>query len=175
MTDHGSPRGTGRERKVGALAVALASLALGSAVATAATPATRSADGWKFAAPKSCQPKEGAAVRTLLLVPARHIPPVRANVGDTIKVIVDNKGDRMGVPKPLNHKQAVCRISWHRVSASKVIAKFRARRAPKQHITFGSSGMTSDKGCPPDSHGCPHGVLLTGDVRIKSSARSFTG
>ena len=63
-------------------------------------PATGSADGRKAAAATGCEPKDGAAVRTLRLT-LSHTQTVRAYVGDTIKVIVHNTRDRMGVPKPL--------------------------------------------------------------------------
>jgi hypothetical protein len=134
-----------------------------------------SAHGANGGAANGCTPKAGAVVRTLRLS-GSHTQTVRAHVGDTIKVIAHMRGyHQVSPPKALDHKQAVCRIAARRVSGSSVIAKFRARRAPNQKITFGSFGVTSSKGCPPRSHGCPHPVLWTGYVRIKSPSRSFTG
>jgi len=136
---------------------------------------TGSAHGANGIAATGCTPKPGAVVRTLR-VGVAHTQTVRAHVGDTIKVIADMKGyHQVKPPEPLDHKHAVCRISMRRASKSEVIAKFRARRASKEKITFGSTGVTSSKGCPPDSHGCPHPVLWIGYVRIQSSARPFTG
>lgn len=109
-----------------------------------------------------CKPDSGEVVTLPLKAPTET---VKADVGDTIKVIVHMKGDRVGVPQPLDHKRAVCRISWHRASASKVIATFLARRAARK-ITFESTGVTSSQGCPPESHGCPHPIFVTGYARI---------
>jgi hypothetical protein len=93
---------------------------------------------------------------------------VRADVGDTIKVVVHGRGDRASVPKPLDHKGAVCRISWHRVSATRSIAKFRALQARK--VTFGSETVPR---CPPPPrhgparHSC-HPVPRIGYAKIDS-------
>lgn len=114
-----------------------------------------------------CKQDAGEVVTLRLKAPTQT---VRADVGDTIRVVAHLKGSRMSVPKPVDHKQAVCRISWHRVSASKVIATFRARRTARK-ITFESKTVTSHKRCPPDSHGrrargCPAPFEIFGYARI---------
>jgi uncharacterized protein (DUF3084 family) len=133
-----------------------------------------SAHGAKEARAFGCQPKPGAVVRTLWIGDA-HAQTVRANVGDTIKVIARLKGaTEEAAPEPSDHRRAVCRIS-HRSSASGWIAKFRAERAPKERVTFVARGWAANKGCPPRSHGCFHVVKRIGYVRIKLLAGSFTG
>ncbi len=145
--------------------VALWALTVLSACLAAGSAGLGSAHTAYAAAPAAgCKPQVGGDVTLRLKAPTQT---VRATVGETIKVIVNVKHARMGVPEPRNHQEAVCRISWHRVSASKVIARFRAQRAART-ITFVSTGMTSHKGCPPDSHGCPHPVAITGYAKIDS-------
>lgn len=120
----------------------------------------------------ACKPGSGEVV-TLRLGAPRHV--VRADVGDTIKVIAREPGGAVDSTPHSDHKRAVCRISVHRVSKSEVIAKFRAQRAREEKIRFQARGTTSSKGCPPRSHGCPRPTLLVGYVKINSSARSFIG
>ena len=136
----------------------------GACVAAGSAARTGWAHSAYAAAAANCKPEAGHVVTLRLKIPTQT---VSAEVGDTIKVVVHMKGDRMRVPEPRNDKQAVCRISWHRVSASTVIARFRARRAARQ-ITFDSTGVTSRKGCPPRSHGCPHPVAIVGYAKIGS-------
>lgn len=139
-----------------ALAVSSVCLAAGLA------PGLGSAHSW-HAATSRCFGEYGQV--TLRLKPPTQT--VRVHVGDTIKVIVDMNGDYMHVPRALNHKQAVCRVSWHRVSAGKVIAVFLVRRIARR-ITFQSYGQSGSNGCPPDSHGCPHPVAVLGYAKIRS-------
>lgn len=113
-----------------------------------------------------CKPRGREAVTLRLNA---HAQTVRADVGDTIEVVVHLSGVGMSVPSPLDHKRAVCRVFRHRVSPSKVIATFLVRRAARK-ITFGSFGMTSRKGCP----GCPHAVARIGYARIGAPAPAST-
>jgi hypothetical protein len=168
MEDQLTDRAQGVSSKLLAVALCAAGLALGagSAAAARAVPNNSARTG--------CKPEARAIVRTLRLYGGR-VNTVTADVGDTIKAIAYTPSGRVDAPEPLDHKHAFCRISVHRVSARKVIARFRARRAPNQEITFVSTGSTSSKGCPPHSHGCPHPIHRIGYVRIKSPARSFTG
>ena len=115
--------------------------------------AVGSAPGGTAGASTSCKPEAGAVVRTLRLNGSPH-QRVRAHVGDTIKVIAHMKGYRMGVPKPVSHKRAVCRFREHRVSKEKVIAKYRAQRARK--VTFASSAIKDG-----------HASLIVGYANIK--------
>lgn len=115
------------------------------------------------AAPR-CIFEYGEQVTLRLTAPART---VRANVGEAIKVVVNMKGDYMHVPTSLSPKQAAYRCSWHRVSAGKVIAVFLVQR-PARRITFQSYGEPGSKGCPRDSHGCPHSVEVLGYAKIGS-------
>lgn len=148
---------------------------VGSVFAAAGSAAgIGSAHGANGAREFGCQPKSRAVVRTLRIGDGQA-QTVRANVGDTIKVIARLKGaTEKAAPEPRDHRQAVCRIS-HRASASGWIAKFRAEQDPKERITFVARGLAANKGCPPRSHGCYHGVHRIGYVRIERSAPSFTG
>jgi hypothetical protein len=119
-----------------------------------------------------CNPAGGEIVALRLSFP---VPVARADVGDTLKVIAHVPGGRANTPEPFDHKHAVCRISVRRVSKGDVIARFRVRRAPKEKIRFGAGGVTSSKGCPRGSHGCPRPVLMLGYVKVRSSSRSLTG
>lgn len=162
MKDHRGDRGrrVNWRRLAGALCAAGGILALGSTVAAEANA--------NHAVARGCQSKPGAVVRTLQLNKGDHIHTVRAHVGDTIEVIAYTEGyHRVQPPEPFDHKHAVCQISVHRKPGSEVIAKFRTLRVRRKRITFGSSGVSSAKGCPPDSHGCPHPVLWIGYVKIK--------
>jgi hypothetical protein len=85
------------------------------------------------AASADCKATAGSGVALRLTEPTQT---VRADVGETIKVVIHLRGSWVSVPKALTHPQAVCRISWHRVSRGKVVAWFRALRARK--VEFGS-------------------------------------
>ena len=147
-------------------------VALGAVVLLSAFLASGSAAGVGLAhnayaaAVSGCKPQDDQVATLRLKAP---IQTVRVAVGESIKVVVDLQGDQMRVPEALDDKQAVCRISWHRVSAGKVIATFLARRAARK-ITFRSYGQGSSKSCSPDSHGCPHPVDIIGYAKIRRAA-----
>lgn len=141
----------------------------GACVAAGSMAGIGSAHPGGAATAAGCKPVGGEVVTLRLKVPG-HV--LRADVGDTIKVIAGVPGGRANAPQPFDHKHAVCRIFVRRVSKGEVIATFRARRAWNEKITFGASGVTSSKGCRPESHGCPHPVLVIGYVKVSSSARS---
>lgn len=162
MKDHlrDQPQQASWRRLAAASCAAGLTLGLGSAAAAGASASAAAATG--------CQPEDGAVVRTLRLkIPTQT---VTAHVGDTIRVIVHMKGEQADAPKPLDHKHAVCRISVHRMSRSKVIAKFRVLKASKEKINFGAEGVPR---CPPPPktgpipHSC-HPIFWTGYVKVGS-------
>jgi hypothetical protein len=156
---------TVRSRVLRATIVSAAFVAAGPAAGMGSPGADRTTTA------TGCKPSVGEVVTLRLSSAPGGL--VRADVGDTIKVIAHVPGGRVHRPEPFDHKHAVCRISMRRVSKGEVIAKFRARRALKEKIRFGASGVTSSKGCARGSHGCPRPVLMIGYVKI-SSARSVS-
>lgn len=138
------------------VSVMIACLAIGS-TAGLGSPRRAYAGG-----PSACKSRAGEVVTLRLKVP---VQTVGADVGDTIKVVVSIPGGYVNSPHS-DSGQAVCRISTHRVSPSKVIATFRAQRA-KTRVTFRASGDTSSKGCPPHSHGCPRPARPIGYLKIR--------
>lgn len=146
-----------------------ASVVLAACVAAGVETGIGSAHGARAVAAAGCKPGSGEVV-TLRLGTPRHV--VRADVGDTIKVIAREPGGQVDSTPHSDHKRAVCRISVRRVSKSEVIAMFRAQRARAEKIRFQASGETSSKGCPPRSHGCPRPDVLFAYVKINPSARS---
>jgi hypothetical protein len=159
MVMMGWPGATPRGIILRAIVVSGACVALGSAAGIGSARPTSA----RTTAP--CKPEAGEVVTLRLKSPTQT---VRLDVGDTLRVVARLQGIRMTVPKPLDHRHAVCRSSWHRGSQGKVTATFVALRAARK-ITFESNSSTPHphRRCRPHRPGgCPAPFEIFGYARV---------